>query len=149
MCTNNHVVAAERLAELVEVNSVGLESVWLNGTGRGILHRCWLASGTLMARCEATYGTSVANTVWADNTETQLEEVWDLVSPCHRQVRESMDLDRCQYNTPDGNAIARMEAWGVPGKRYQEQSACKTSFRFSNKVAFSDAVSMASDGARL
>jgi hypothetical protein len=37
MCTNDHILAAQRLAEFVEVDCVGLEGVRLDGTGRSIL----------------------------------------------------------------------------------------------------------------
>jgi hypothetical protein len=37
VCTNDHIVTAQRLAEFVEIDRVRLERVWLDGTGRSIL----------------------------------------------------------------------------------------------------------------
>ena len=43
-----------------------------------------------------TYRTTISNAVRGNNAESQLEEVWDLVPPCHRQVREAMNLESYQ-----------------------------------------------------
>ena len=43
-----------------------------------------------------TYRTTVSDTVRRNDAEPKLEEVWDLVPPCHGQVREAMNLDYYQ-----------------------------------------------------
>jgi hypothetical protein len=44
VCTNDDILAAQRLAEFVEIDRVRFESVWLDGTGGSILVSLCLAS---------------------------------------------------------------------------------------------------------
>jgi hypothetical protein len=94
MSTNDYILAVQRLAEFVEVDCVGLEGVWLDGAGRSVLIKVQFSELPVVCqeKRHGTHRTAISNAIRANHAEAQLEELWDLVSPGHRQVREAMDL---------------------------------------------------------
>jgi hypothetical protein len=57
-------------------------------------------------RWQGTHRATVSNAIRANHAEAQFEEVRDLVSPGHGQVREAMNLQPYQYTVLGDVAIA-------------------------------------------
>jgi hypothetical protein len=90
---DNDVLAAERYAELVEVNGLRLERVGLERVFWCILkHRSVHMESARSKVWMNSYRTTIPDAIRSDDTESEFEKMRDLVSEAHREIRKAVNL---------------------------------------------------------